>query len=89
MNELTRSPQKFHASLKQLIGFEKPWHILQSAEKPQRVQEICSSICWTEFRRYLLPLYTRPTECGCRDGVKVMCRVRQAAEYSEELYWLL
>lgn len=32
VNELTRSPHKFHVSLKQLISFEKPWHILQSAE---------------------------------------------------------
>lgn len=91
MNELTRSPHKFHVSLKQLISFEKLWHILQSAEKPKGLQEICSSKCWTEFHRYLLPLYTCPKErrVGCCDGVKVTCLVSWDAEYSEEHYWLL
>ena len=84
MNELTRSPHKF--SLKQLISFGKLWHILQSAEKHKGLQEICSSVCWTELHRYLLPLYMCPKErrVGCHDGVKVTCLVSWAAEYSEE-----
>lgn len=88
MNELTHSP---HFSLKQLISFEKPWHILQSAEKPKGLQEIYSSVCWTEFHRYLLPLYMclKERRVGCRDGVKVMCLVSWAAEYGEERYQLL
>lgn len=92
MNELTCCPHhKFHVSLKQLISFEKLWHILQLAEKPKGLQEICSSTCWTEFHRCLLPLYTCPQErrVGCRDGVKVTCLVSWAAEYSEECYWVL
>lgn len=41
MDELTCS-HKFHVSLKQQISFEKLWHIVQSAEKQKRLQEIGS-----------------------------------------------
>lgn len=40
MNELTRSPHKFHVSLKQQISFEKLWHIVQLAENLKRLQEM-------------------------------------------------
>lgn len=91
VNEQTRSPHKFHVSLKQLISFETPWHILQSAEKPEGLQEICSSVCWTEFHRYLLLLCMclKEGHVGCCDGVKVKCLIGWATEYSKEYYWLL
>lgn len=41
VNELTRSPHKFHVSLKHQTSFEL-WHIVESAEKPKGLQEIGS-----------------------------------------------